>query len=187
MVSLHQQSWTAVVVLLFGMLLVCNAAPISARSTTLVFYQYDGRDITAANSPIVTNSTKGFLAIINQALTAGPNYTTDAVVGIQMGTISSIYTITEQYPGENTTNTDGSFYMYGSFDHIISTSEYNGSFILQGAYSTTDNVRNMAVGGGTGDFAKATGYAVVTFVVGNATVSPATAKYEVYLDIPGQK
>ena len=77
--------------------------------------------------------------------------------------------------------------MYGSFDHILSTAEYNGSFILQGAYSTVDNVRNMAVGGGTGDFARATGYAVVTFVVGNATVSPATAKYEVFLDIPGHK
>ena len=117
-------------------------------------------------------------------MTAGPNTTTSAVVGKQIGSISAFYGITEQYAGENTTSPDGSFYIYASFDHRISTEEYEGTFLLQGSYSDVDNTRTLAVVGGTGDFLMARGYAVVTFVQGNATVSPATVRYECHLDVP---
>lgn len=151
-------------------------APASAACNhTIVFYQMDERSISAADSPLVTNSTKGFIALIDQAITAGVNTTTSAVVGRQYGTISALF---------NTTDPSGIFYLYASLDHRIATEEHTGTFLLQGSYSDVDNKRTLSVTGGTGDFLLARGWAIETFAIGSATVSPAVVRYECHLILP---
>ena len=162
------------------LVLACASAwiigPASAAcNRTIVFYQFDDRSTSAADSPLVTNSTKGFIALIDQAITVGVNTTTSAVVGRQYGSISTLY---------NTTDPSGIFHLYASLDHRIATKEYTGTFLLQGSYSDIDNTRTLSVTGGTGDFLLARGWAIETFAIGSATVSPAVVRYECHLILP---
>lgn len=166
----------AVVMLMLACASAWIIAPASATcNRTIVFYQSEERNITAANSPLVTNSTKGFIALIDQAVMAGVNTTTSAVVGRQYGSISALF---------NTTDPNGIFYLYASLDHRVSTKEYTGTFLTQGTYSTIDNTRTLSITGGTGDFLLARGWVIETFAIGSATITPAGVRYECHLILP---
>lgn len=93
---------------------------------------------------LVTKSSLGFVAVVNQRLTEGP-LATSKHIGQEVGTIAQLGFTAEA--------------LYGSFDVQIQSDEYNGTFLFQGVFNLQLPVRTLAVVGGTGDFHLARGYA----------------------------
>ena len=134
----------------------------------LIFYQLESRAAAPGpGSPVITNSTTGFLAAIDEPLTEGPNTTSSAVVGRQIGTLSAAFGKPQ-------------LFLYASFDHRIATKELNGTFLLQGSFEAAAPTRLFPVVAGTGDFFLARGFATTSFSSGSATGANAVVRYEVH-------
>lgn len=134
----------------------------------LVFYQFENRIVApGSSSPVLTNSTTGFLAAVDEPLTQGPSTASSAVVGRQIGTLSAVFGGSQ-------------LFLYASFDHRIATAEINGTFLLQGSFDAASPTRLFPVVAGTGDFFLARGFATTSFSSGNATSANAVIRYEVH-------
>ena len=161
--------WLAMVAMLLASPAYCTHHRKARQGPQrLVFYQFETRIGTpGGSSPVLTNSTTGFLAAIDEPLTEGPSTATSAVVGRQIGTVSAVF--------------GGSpFFLYASFDHRIATKELSGTFLLQGSFDATSPTRLYPVVAGTGDFFLARGFATTSFSSGNATSANAVIRYEVH-------
>lgn len=134
-----------------GVLWVCDAAPEAStgykRPANLTFYLQQTFGTTVRT---LVSTSEGALAILNQPLTATA-LPTSQVMGWQYGASSG------------GVDTNGTTMYFLTMDIHINTTEYQGTFLIQGAGDfARDPTNSLAVVGGTGDFSLARGTATTS-------------------------
>lgn len=139
--------------MLLLLLVVCPVLPISAldpkRPETLTFYvqEVEGSGDNSTLRVLTNAFPSGFFAVLYNNITEGP-LTTSKQIGTELGSVTSF-----GLTGKT---------IYGAFDMQIQSDEYNGTFLVQGAFDLTVPSRTLVVLGGTGDFYLARGSATFT-------------------------
>lgn len=134
-----------------GMLWVCDAAPVAStgykRPANLTFYLQQTFGTTVRT---LVSSSDGALAVLNQPLTATA-LPTSPIMGWQYG--SSCGGV----------DNNGTTMYFLTMDIHINTTDYQGTFLIQGAGDfARDPTNSLAVVGGTGDFSFARGTATTS-------------------------